>query len=115
MTLQQISLGMFAAAGSGGLLFTLLIGLRKRYPRALVAGHGLLGMAALCVLGYALLNSPTPAASGGWLAMGVLGAAWCGGVVLFRVLRPKGNRFLLAWVHGGLAALGIGLLYQFAF
>lgn len=115
MTLLKISFAMFAAAGSGGLLFTLLIGLRKRYPRALVAGHGLLGMAALWALGYALLNSSTPVTSDGWLAIGILGAAWCGGIVLFRVMRPKGNRFLLAWAHGGLALLGICLLYRIAF
>lgn len=115
MTPTQVSFAMFAAAACGGLLFTLLIGLKKRYPRALAAGHGLLGLSALAVLGYALSTSPTPVPAAGWWPAGVLGSAWCGGTLLFRVLRPQGRRLLLSLMHGGLALVGLFLLYRFIF
>jgi len=115
MNLQQISFAMFAAAASGGLLFTALISFRKHYPRALAAGHGLIGVSAWAVLGYALSESPAPVTAAGWWAIGVLGAAGCGGGLLFRVLRLKGRRLSLALMHGSLALLGLVLLYQFVF
>jgi hypothetical protein len=115
MNLQQIAFAMFAAAAGGGLLFTALISLRKHYPRALAAGHGLLGVSALTVLGYSLSESPAPVPATGWWAIGVLGAACCGGVLLFRVLRLKGRRLSLALMHGSLALLGLVLLYRFVF
>jgi hypothetical protein len=115
MNLQQISFAMFAAAASGGVLFTVLILLKKHYPRALAAGHGVLGVSALVVLGLALSKSATPVPATGWWAIGSLGAASCGGVLLFRVLRPKGRRLLLALMHGSLGAIGLVLLYRFVF
>ena len=115
MTLVQIAFTMLAAGAGGGLIFTLLIALKARYPRWFGAAHGLLGLSALGVLGYALsqMAAPVPAAS--WWAAGVLGSAWCGGMLLFRVLRPKGLRLWLALMHGSLALAGLYLLYQIAF
>lgn len=116
MTLQKISLYMFALAASGGLLFTLLIALQKHYPRLMATGHGFLGMSALVVLGYAASTSKTPVPASVWLAIGVLGAAWTGGALLFRALRPKqARRLLVALMHGSLALLGIFLLYRATF
>jgi hypothetical protein len=115
MNLPQLSFAMFAAAASGGLLFTVLILVKKHYPRALAAGHGLLGVSALALLGYALFSSPTPVSAAGWWAIGVLGAATCGGVLLFRVWRLNAPRWLLALMHGSLASFGLFLLYRLAF
>jgi hypothetical protein len=115
MTLTQVSFAMFAATACGGLLLTLRIGLKKRYPLALAAGHGLLGLSAMVVLGYALSTSPTLVPAAGWWAACVLGSTWCGGILLFRVLRPLGRRLLLALIHGGLALVGLFLLYRFIY
>jgi hypothetical protein len=116
MTFQEISLYMFALAASGGLLFTLLIALRKHYPRVMVTGHGFLGMCALLVLGYTASFSKAPVPASVWLAIGALGAAWTGGALLFRVLRPKQDRRLLvALMHGSLALLGVFLLCRATF
>jgi hypothetical protein len=113
MTLLEISAFMFFAAASGGLLFTLLIGLRKRYPRALPTGHGILGLGALVLLYFELSRSATPVSANGLWAAGALSATWFGGFFLFRVLRPAGRRLTLALMHGSLALLGLYLLYQF--
>lgn len=115
MSLIQIAFFMLAAGASGGLLFTSLIAMNKRYPRWFASGHGLLGLAALGVLGYALSQSTTPLPTAAWWSIGVLGMTWCGGLLLFRVLRPKVSRLLLALMHGSLALGGLYLLYQVAF
>lgn len=112
MTLTQISFAMLAAGAGGGLLFTLFIVRKKRYPRLLAAGHGLLGLLALAVLGYALTRSPTPIPQIGWWAAAALSAAWGGGALFFRILRPQVPRLWLALMHGSLASLGLFLLYQ---
>jgi len=101
---------MFAAAACGGFLFILLIGMKKRYPRVFASGHGLLGLSALALLTYALTKSATPVPKDAWWAVGVLGAAWCGGFVMFRVLRPRTRSLWLALMHGSLGFLGVLLL-----
>lgn len=115
MSMLQIAFAMFAAGAGGGLLFTTLIALNKRYPRWFGSGHGLLGLSALAVLAYALSQSTSPISSATWWAAGVLGMAWCGGVMMFRVLRPKSRPLVLALMHGSLALAGIYLLYRVAF
>lgn len=110
MTLLQISLAMFAAGACGGFLLTSLIAMKRRYPRALPTGHGLLGLSALMVLGYALTKDATPVPPAAWWAAGVLTAACGGGFLLLRVFRPRGHILRVALMHGGLALLGIVLL-----
>lgn len=115
MSMLQTAFGLFAAAASGGLLFTTLIALNKRYPRWFGSGHGLLGLTALGVLTYAMLKSALPVSAATWWAAGVLCMAWCGGLVIFRVLRPKSRPLVLALAHGSLALAGLYLLYCAAF
>jgi len=60
MSMLQTAFGLFAAAASGGLLFTTLIALNKRYPRWFGSGHGLLGLTALAGRGNTQQPSPRP-------------------------------------------------------
>lgn len=111
----HIAFLILAAGACGGLLFTTLLVLKRRYPRWFGAGHGLLGLAGVCVLAYALSQLPDPVNPLAWWALGVLVAALLGGFTLFRVLMPKGRSVLLALGHGALALIGLYLLYQVAF
>ncbi|WP_290866628.1 hypothetical protein [Aquabacterium sp.] len=113
MTLVQIAFSMLAAGACGGLLFTLLIALKVRYPRWFGAAHGLIGLSALGVLGYALSHVARPIPDTALWAVGLLGSAGCGGLVLFRLMKPKGSRLGLALLHGSLALAGVYLLYRF--
>lgn len=115
MTLLQIACLMFAAGAAGGVLFTLLTALKLRYPRWFGAGHGLLGLAAVLVLAYAVYAGDQPVPQLATWALAVLAAALLGGVTLFRVMAPRRGRVLLALGHGGLALAGLYLLYRAAF
>jgi hypothetical protein len=116
MSLIQIAFVMLAAGACGGLLFVVLLARGVRYPAWFGAGHGLLGLAAVGLLGFALNQAsngmPTPQA---WWALGVLAAALLGGVSLFRLLFPARRPIALVLMHGGLALLGLFLLYPVAF
>jgi hypothetical protein len=116
MSLTQIAFLMLAAGACGGALFIVLLTMRIRYPTWFGAGHGLLGLAAIGLLGFALWQSSTmktlPQA---WWAFGVLAAALLGGVTLFRLLFPERRPIWLALMHGAVALLGLFLLYPIAF
>jgi hypothetical protein len=116
MSLTQIVFLMLAAGACGGVLFVVLLARGVRYPGWFGAGHGLLGLAAVGLLGFALNRAssgmPTPQA---WWALGVLAAALLGGVTFFRFLFPAHRPIWLALMHGGLALLGLFLLYPIAF
>jgi len=115
MSLVQIAFLMLVAGAGGGLLFTTLIAMKKRYTRWFGKGHGLLGLSALGVLGYALLEADAAVSPTAWWSLGLLCMAWCGGLLLFRVVRPKVRPLLLAFMHGSIALAGLYLLYQVAF
>jgi hypothetical protein len=116
MSLVQIAFLMLAAGACGGVLFVVLLARGVRYPAWFGAGHGLLGLAAIGLLGFALQQAasgmPAPRA---WWALGVLAAALLGGVTFFRLLFPTRRPIWLALMHGGLALLGLFLLYPVAF
>ena len=116
MSLIQIAFLMLAAGACGGALFVVLLARGVHYPAWFGAGHGLLGLAAVGLLGFALKQAtggmPTPQA---WWALGVLAAALLGGVTLFRFMFPSRRPIWLALMHGGLAMLGLFLLYPIAF
>jgi hypothetical protein len=115
MTLLQIACLMFAAGAAGGVLFTVLTALRLPYPRWFGAGHGLLGLAAVGVLAYAVFRGAEPVPQHATWALAVLTAAMLGGVTLFRVIKPRHGRVWLAMGHGSLALVGLYLLYSAAF
>lgn len=106
---------MFAAGACGGVLFVVLGRLNVRYPRWFGAGHGLLGLAACGVLAQAVLMAPDPLPPEATWSLGVLVAALLGGLTLFRLLSVQRGRLLLAVGHGGLALLGLYLLYGVAY
>jgi hypothetical protein len=116
MSLFQIAFLIFAAGAGGGVLFTALLALGVRYPRWMGAGHGTMGLLALAVLGYALSQAPADAGlSRAWWALGVFALALLGGLTLFRFLFPQRRPLVLALLHGGLALIGLYLLYPVAF
>ena len=116
MSLFQIAFFAFAAGACGGLLFTVLVAWGVRYPRWMGAGHGGIGLLALGVLVYALLEAPADASTErAWWALGVFALALLGGLSLFRWLFPQRRPLVLALLHGGLALVGLYLLYPFAF
>lgn len=116
MSLIQIAFLMLAAGACGGALFIVLLLMGVRYPAWFGMGHGLLGLAAIGLLGFALVQAssgmPAPRA---WWALGVLAAAMLGGFTLFKLLLPERRPIGLALMHGGIALLGLFLLYPVAF
>lgn len=116
MSLFQIAFLMLAAGACGGVLFAVLQGLRIAYPRWFGAGHGLLGLAGVGTLAWAVVHLPgaTLASPAVW-ALGAFAAALLGGVTLFRWLSPQRRPLVLVLMHGGLALLGLYLLYPVAF
>ncbi|MCC4594204.1 hypothetical protein NRY95_19395 [Xanthomonas campestris pv. phormiicola] len=115
MNVLQWGLALFAAVALGGLSLALLIGLRIRFPRWCATAHGLLGLLGLLVLFAANLHGGDALPPLAWWALGVLLAALCGGLILFRTLfRARAPRPAVL-VHGALALLGIYLLYRAAF
>lgn len=115
MTLLQLAFLMFAAGACGGVLFVVLGVLKVRYPRWFGAGHGLLGLVACGVLGKAVFLSEAPVPPQATWALAVFVAALLGGVTLFRLLAVQRGRLLLALGHGGLALVGLYLLYGVAY
>jgi hypothetical protein len=113
MSLIQIAFLMLAAGACGGVLFTVLIAMGVRYPSWFGAGHGLLGLAALGVLGFALTQTALPVR--GWWAFGVFAAGLIGGLTLFRMIFPDRRPIAAALLHGSLALVGLYLLYPVAF
>lgn len=116
MSLFQVAFFIFAAGASGGVLFTALVAWGVRYPRWMGAGHGGIGLLALGVLVYALLEAPADASTErAWWALGVFALALLGGLSLFRWLFPQRRPLVLVVLHGGLALVGLYLLYPVAF
>ncbi len=116
MTLFLIAFVMFAAGAAGGVLFAVLRLANVHYPRWFGAGHGLLGLTAVCVLGYAVSQSVdgAPRTQATW-ALGVFIAGLLGGVTFFRLLPRPRRPMLLVLGHGALGLVGLYLLYGVAF
>lgn len=116
MTLVQLSFLLLAAGACGGVLFAVLVAFGVRYPAWFGAGHGLLGLAAVGLLAYALLQGPAGAVPArAWWALGVFTAALAGGFTFFKLLFPDRRPLALALLHGALALAGLYLLYPLAF
>jgi hypothetical protein len=113
MTLQQLAFLCFIAVALGGLLMALLIASGKAVPRGLGPLHGIGGLAGVGLLLAANLQGGATLRA--WAALGVLAAGLAGGVLFFVVLFPKRTPPLLIAGHGGLAVLGLCLLYRVAF
>ena len=115
MPVYRIAFLVLATAAGGGLLFAALITLKLHYPRWFGAGHGVLALSGLGVLAYAASQSPDAVATRVWWALALFASAALGGVTLFRGLFPSRRPLPLALLHGGLAAVGLFLLYPYAF
>jgi hypothetical protein len=113
MSLIQIAFLMLAAGASGGVLFAVMIALGVRYPSWFGAAHGLLGLAAVALLGYALMQGTPPVRA--WWAFGVFATGLVGGVTLFRLIFPDRRPLAMAAMHGSLALAGLVLLYPIAY
>jgi hypothetical protein len=113
VSLIQIAFLMLSAGACGGVLFTILVALGVRYPAWFGAGHGLLGLAALGLLGYALLQTAAP--TRGWWAFGVFTAGLLGGIGLFRMIFHDRRPIAAALLHGSVGLAGLFLLYPVAF
>lgn len=115
MSLIQWAFVLFVAGACGGVSLAVLVALRIRFPRWFGPAHGLLGLLALVLLFAANLlgEQQTPALA--WWALGLLAAALSGGLVFFRVLHPGRVPLPLALLHGGLALVGVYVLYRAAF
>jgi hypothetical protein len=113
MTLLQMAFLCFAAVALGGVLMASLIAAKLQVPRALAPLHGLGGLAGVGLLLAANLRGA--ASERAWLALGVFAAGLAGGVLFFMILFPKRTPALLIAGHGGLALVGLYLLYGVAF
>ena len=112
----QVAFVLLAAGACGGVFFTALSALRVRYPAWFGLGHGLLGLVAVVLLAVALVLAPPGVAPPrAWWALAVLAGALAGGALLFRVIFPGRHPLWPAFVHGGAALLGLGLLFPVAF
>lgn len=115
MNLVQWAFVALAAGASGGLLFVLLLMSGRRYPRWFGAGHGLLGLLGLAMMGFALYGqgavAPVPASWG----FAAVAAALIGGATFFRLIHRDRRPLPLAVAHGALALGGLVLLYPIAF
>jgi hypothetical protein len=114
MSLLQLSFACFAAIALGGLLMAGLIAAKVPVPRFIPPLHGLGGLAGVGLLLAANLRAAA-VPERAWLALGVFAAGLAGGVLFFMILFPKRTPPLLIAGHGGLALLGLYLLYGVAF
>lgn len=115
MTLIQSAYVALAAAASGGLLFVLLLVTGTRYPRWFGAGHGALGLLGLALMGLALFGQGAEYPARATWGFAVVTAALLGGATFFRLIHRDRRPLPLALAHGGLAAIGLALLYPAAF
>ncbi len=115
MSLVQWAFAALAAGASGGVLFVVLLMAGKRYPRWFGAGHGLLGLVGLALMGFALYGQgavlPTRASWG----FAAVAAALLGGATFFRLIHRDRRPLPLAVAHGMLGLAGLVLLYPIAF
>jgi len=115
MNLFEISWLMFAAGASGGALLAILGRAKKRYPRWLAIGHGMLGLAACGVLATAIFVGDGSGDRRARVALALLIATLVGGATLFGWLGIRRFRLPLALGHGAVAVTGLYLLYGAAF
>ncbi|WP_428313326.1 hypothetical protein [Hydrocarboniphaga sp.] len=115
MKLMQVAFLLFAAVAAGGVLLSLLVGLRLRFPAWLGSAHGLAGLGALAFLFATNLLGGAETTPRAWWALGVFTSGFFGGLLLFRVIFKQRATLPLALMHGSLGALGLYLLYGAAF
>jgi hypothetical protein len=111
--LIQVAFVLLAAGAAGGLLLTLLVALKVRFPALLGTGHGLTGLLGLALLYAAHLGGEAPA--GPWWGLIVITLTMLGGLVLLRTIYRNNIPVLLALGHGGLGVFGLYLIYPLAF
>lgn len=115
MNLVQWAFVVLAAGASGGLLFVMLLMAGKRYPRWFGAGHGVLGLMGLALMGFALFGQGAVLPTRAYWGFAVVAAALLGGATLFRLVHRDRRPLPLAVAHGTLALAGLVLLYPIAF
>ena len=116
MNLAQWAFVLLAGGAFGGILFTLLVTAKVRYLRWFGAGHGLLGLTGVTMMGVALSrNSGAVAHPSQWWAYAAVVAALLGGATLFRFLSPHQRPLLLVAAHGALALAGLWFLFPVVF
>lgn len=105
------------AAASGGLLLALLTAIKVRYPSWLRLAHGGLAFAGLVTLVYALFSGGPDASipQAAFWALGLLVAAFLGGVLFFGVLFRNAKPWWAIIGHGGLALAGVVVLFMAAY
>lgn len=115
MNLIQWAFVALAAGASGGLLFVVLLTTGKRYPRWFGAGHGLLGLVGLALMGFALYGQGAALPARASWGFAAVAAALLGGATFFRLIHRDRRPLPLAVAHGTLALAGLVLLYPIAF
>lgn len=106
---------VFAGIAAGGAGLAAIIAAGKTVPAWLGTAHGMAALAGLALLfGVNLaLGDALPALA--WWALVVFLAGFVGGMLFFRVLMPGRAPLWLAFGHGGVGLIGLGLLYLAAF
>ena len=115
MNLVQITFTVFLAVAAGGLLLAILVARNARIPAVLSTGHGLAGLLAICGLFAVNLHMGDVTTSRSWWALGVLLSGFIGGLLFFRVIFKDRATLPLVFAHGGVAAIGLYLLFSVAF
>lgn len=115
MNLVQWAFLALAAGASGGLLFVVLLTTGTRYPSWFGAGHGVLGLLGLALMGFALYGQGTALPARASWGFAVVTAALLGGATFFRLIHRDRRPLPLALAHGTLALVGLVLLYPIAF
>jgi hypothetical protein len=116
MNLAQWAFVLLTAGAFGGILFAMLVTVKVRYPRWFGAGHGLLGLTGVAMMGIALLRrGGADTHPSQWWAYAAVVAALLGGATLFRFLSPLQRPLLLVAAHGALALVGLWFLFPTVF
>ena len=104
--MPTISFGLLTLVAAGGLLMLIILLSRNKIPKILGIVHGLGGVAGVTLLWAAL------GAKDGLLPGAVLTAAMFGGILFFKGIFRVSRPLILVIGHGGLAGVGLYLLYQ---
>ncbi|MDN5862347.1 MAG: hypothetical protein L0H19_02750 [Salinisphaera sp.] len=113
--LHTLAFFLFAAAALGGAYMTVQIAKGAAVPASLGKGHGMAALAALVILFLANLlgREATPALA--WWAFIVFLAGFVGGITVIAQVFEHRPPLWFAALHGGLAVVGLILLFGTAF